>query len=376
MISKLSVLMLSLFFVGDSVAQETGALMTPMSPSVASSGSQVPGLVSSPLATPGAAPVGESLQPTDDRAEFNKKMVESVQLSRARRAAAQNGRPDPFLSQSGVVLPVRQDPPQQKQKTGDVTDIYPDLNMGQSQKTPRKRESSDYDFTVVVPEVPQPVELSNTDNNRFICSEPIKDVIYSAEKGMIVKFSGQNAFVKFKILKKSNGELVYAKNPSEMFIVCGDSTYNIIGLPTNVTSQTIKLSSGKRDVIKKNMSLMAGLPMEKKILSLIEYVHKDAIPDSFTIVRSNKRVRLYKGLSIVLRQTITIEGEGLLLKAYAITNVSSGPFVINEGLFLKPEMTQNTVAMAIGDGKMNLAKNESTKLYVVELTDGGTNFVK
>jgi hypothetical protein len=87
-------------------------------------------------------------------------------------------------------------------------------------------------------------------------------------------------------------------------------------------------------------------------------------------------VRLYKALNMILKRTVLVEGEGLLLKEYYVENTGEGLMVLNEGLFLKPEVTSNTVAIAIGDGKMNLNKDETTRLYVVELTDGGVSFVK
>ena len=200
--------------------------------------------------------------------------------------------------------------------------------------------------------------------------------MYSAEKGLIVKFSGQNAFVKFKILKKSQGELVYAKNPAELFIVCNGETYNLVALPRKVHAQTIRLSSGKKQDIKNNHSLFSGLALERKVLALIKFVHRDEIPDSFEITTINRKVKLYKGLGIVLNRIINVAGEGLLLKEYLISNAGEGPVAINEGYFLKPEITRNTVAIAIGDGKMNLSKGEAAKLYAVELADGGNSFVK
>ena len=240
----------------------------------------------------------------------------------------------------------------------------------------KRKPVEDFDYVTVVPEVAQAIELSNTDNNRFICNGEIQDVVYSAEKGVIVKFSGQNAFIKFKITKKSNGELVYAKNPTELFIVCNQETYNIIGLPKKIQAQTIRLSTGKKQAIKKNLSLMSGLALEKKVLALINYVHKDAIPDSFEILSANKKIRLYKGIGIVLKRSVQVTGEGLLLKEYYVSNTGEKSIVINEGHFLKPEITANTVALAIGDGKMNLDKGDTAKLYVVELADGGNSLVK
>jgi len=54
---------------------------------------------------------------------------------------------------------------------------------------------------VVHPETPTVVEMSSTDVNRVTCSEPIQDVVYSAEKGVSVRFLDREAFVKFLVRK-------------------------------------------------------------------------------------------------------------------------------------------------------------------------------
>jgi conjugal transfer pilus assembly protein TraK len=52
---------------------------------------------------------------------------------------------------------------------------------------------------VIPAEVPTAVELSNTDIYRSVCPGPLRDLIFSKEKGMTGHFPGKNAFVKFKI---------------------------------------------------------------------------------------------------------------------------------------------------------------------------------
>lgn len=302
-----------------------------------------------------APPPAETKGPTEDRMGFDAKMRE-IGL----QAPGQKG-------QGNHVPPGPQQPatpePVEKPKTP------------REAHRPSSTKYNQYDFVTVLPEIAQTVELSNTDINRFICMDTIQDVVYSKEKGVVVKYSANNAFVKFQIVLK-RGEEVYASRPTELYIVCGSDTYNIIGVPKKIPAQTIKLSSGKKDTIKKNVSLFEGLPMEKKVMALIKYAQTDTIPESFEVQKLKRKVRLYKALNMTLKRTVTVEGEGLLLKEYYVQNTGEGVIVLNEGLFLKPEITKNTVAIAIGDGKMNLNKDDTTRLYVVELTDGGTSFVK
>jgi hypothetical protein len=78
----------------------------------------------------------------------------------------------------------------------------------------------------ITPEGPSHVVLSSSDINRLICPVDIKDAIYSKEKGLTVRLSGQNAFVKFLVMKK-DGKDLYATTPSELYVVCGESVYKI-----------------------------------------------------------------------------------------------------------------------------------------------------
>jgi conjugal transfer pilus assembly protein TraK len=320
------------------------------------------------ITAPGPASPPEEINSgvTENRAEFDAKMRAAVKVPPEQRGAENPGPPPP--SQPAPPEPgerPKQAPPEPVEKP-------------KNPKEARRASSAkynQYDFVTVLPEIAQAVELSNTDINRFICTDTIQDVVYSKEKGVVVKFSGNNAFVKFQIVLK-RGEEVYASRPTELYIVCGSDVYNVIGVPKKIPAQTIKLSSGKKDVIKKNMGLFEGLPMEKKVMALIKYVHTDTIPESFEVQKPRKKVRLFKALNMILKRTVLVEGEGLLLKEYYVENTGEGLMVLNEGLFLKPEVTSNAVAIAIGDGKMNLNKDETTRLYVVELTDGGVSFVK
>jgi len=59
--------------------------------------------------------------------------------------------------------------------------------------------------TIITPEIPVAVRVSARDINRVTCrAGEIRDVVYSKEKGMTVSFSGRDAFIKYKYIKKGN----------------------------------------------------------------------------------------------------------------------------------------------------------------------------
>jgi conjugal transfer pilus assembly protein TraK len=226
---------------------------------------------------------------------------------------------------------------------------------------------------VIYPEVATLVKLSSTDVNRFVCADRIKDVVYSKEKGINVRYSGKDAFVKF-LIEIKNGEKQYIAAPTELFIVCGEDTYNIIGAPDrSIPSQTVYLSSGQQGNIKKNMTLFAGMPYEEKILTILKHVYTNTMPESFDVTRTNKSFNLFKDVSLTLVRVVEVGGEGLRVKEYSAVsrNPASGTIPLKEKDFLLSELALNPAGIAID--KHNLKSGDIARILVVERTEDGGN---
>jgi conjugal transfer pilus assembly protein TraK len=226
---------------------------------------------------------------------------------------------------------------------------------------------------VVYPEVASLIKLSSTDVNRFVCADRIKDVVYSKEKGINVRYSGKDAFVKF-LIELKNGEKQYVAGPTELFIVCGEDTYNVIAAPDrNVPSQTVYLSSGQQASIKKNLALFAGMPYEEKILSILKDVYTNALPESFDVARVNKPFDLFRDVSLTLVRVVEVGGEGLRVKEYSavLKNQPMGAVALKEKDFLLKELAQNPAGIAID--KHNLKVGDIARILVVERTEDGGN---
>lgn len=218
---------------------------------------------------------------------------------------------------------------------------------------------------VILPEVTTVVQLSSSDINRFVCPVDIKDVVYSKEKGVNVKITGKDAFVKFIVLKKQDGEKAYSVLPTEMFVVCGDDTFQLIVYPKRIPAQTVRFSTGKDKKIKANHELFSGLPFEKRILKAIKDVFTENAPDSFAITRYDKRIGRFKEVDIIHRRSFDIEGEGLRVLEYEIS-LKEGikQFKLNEKLFIKKEFSENPVAISLE--KHVLRPGDVSRLFVVE----------
>ena len=216
---------------------------------------------------------------------------------------------------------------------------------------------------VILPETTTRVRLSSSDLNRISCQAEIRDVLTSTEKGLTIKITGKDAFVKFKVAKKGD-KLTYAATPTELYVVCGDEMYSMIAFPQRGPSQTIRLSSGKGSRIRENRSLYAGLPLEKKVLKLLKEVYTENIPDSYSVSNQEHALTTFRELLLTLKRTIDIEGEGLRIKEYVATLRGGTSIRMNEKMFLRPEVAENPVAIALE--RHLLQQGENSRLFVVE----------
>lgn len=216
----------------------------------------------------------------------------------------------------------------------------------------------------VMPEVQMKAMFSASDVNRVVCGTDIKDVTFSKEKGVMVKYSGKNAFVKFAVTKVGEKTL-YAVNPVEMFVVCGESVYNIIAIPKRIPSQTIRLTSGKIEKIQKNQEVHAGQSFEKKLLEIIKSSYTDELPESYGVIPKSQEIKAFRDANVVLKRDITIEGQGLVVHEYYVSpkdNVEQ--LVISERDFMKKEFANR--AVAISADKLTIHKGDVARVFVVD----------
>ena len=213
-----------------------------------------------------------------------------------------------------------------------------------------------------MPEITQRAVLSRSDVNRIVCSEPIKDIFYSKEKGVDVDFRGNSAFVKF-LVKKSGDKLEYVVTPVDLTVLCGDATYTIIGFPKAVPAQTIHLDNGKVAKARENATIFREQAAKIKAISLIKRVYHDDIPDSFTITNLNNPISLFKDVQVVLRRIISVDGEGLIIKEFFVTPTGDG-LELREADFARKEFTNRPFAICFS--KLRPAKGEISRLFIVE----------
>ncbi len=250
-------------------------------------------------------------------------------------------------------------PAPQSGQGGGETIITTDDAVSRSEYLDRERMNTPQ---IVMPEVVSPVTMSSSDVNRVRCDNVIKDVIFSKEKGVTVTYSGSDAYVKFLITKKGV-DLHYSQTPSELYIVCGESVYTLIALPSRVPAQTIRLAAHV-DRIKKNVAIYGSIPFEKKVLDLIARAYREDYPESFTVVKLNKTYAVFDGLVIRESRSVIVEGEGLLLREFVLSATGSLPLEMVEKDFLKTAITTSPAGISLESHR--LEQGASTRLFIVE----------
>ncbi len=216
----------------------------------------------------------------------------------------------------------------------------------------------------VEPDKQTAIQVSNRYINRFVCPGAMQDLIYSKEKDITGRFSGSDAFIKFKIHKIGN-EKRYASADNELFLVCDGNVYNVIAKPKKMPSVTVRLMPPKGDDLKKNIAAYKNMPLEKQALHIIREASDGNYPSTYKIDSFRKTFKLNPGYSTILHQTIEVEGVGLRLKDFEITSTSqSDEIKVEEKDFLSSSISPSILAVAVVDH--TLRPREKTHVFVVE----------
>lgn len=246
-----------------------------------------------------------------------------------------------------------------------VEDVYGDVPL------PPTSKEDDFGTQVAMPEIVQKAVMSRSDVNRVICPETVKDVIFSEEKGVMSKFYGNSAYIKFNFDQVGDAA-IYSKNPVELHVICGDTTYTLVAVPLPVPPQVIRLGSDKAAKVKENVSMFKDSTTNKQIRELMLKAYKSDFPDSFTVKKHNTPLNLYRDLDVTLVRTVAVEGEGVAVKEFQVVPKVDG-IELKEKFFLKRELSDNFSAIAIEPGKERPKKGEPVRLFVVEYKAAKSN---
>ncbi|MGE4266315.1 MAG: type-F conjugative transfer system secretin TraK [Deferribacterales bacterium] len=200
--------------------------------------------------------------------------------------------------------------------------------------------------TGIEPEIPAKVELSSIDLNRIVCPNQtsVTNIADSAEKGLQLKASGENLFVKFPVIETENGfkkERVYYNGVAEIFMTCGNSVYSLILSAKKIPGQTVYLSGTASDMKKANEYVTAKSD-DDLMLDLIDAIINNRIPKGFRL-KETELIEEYKGISI--SSTKELVGGGYRVRELVLK--SDKQVSITDLELIKLKILKNVKAVAI-----------------------------
>jgi len=214
----------------------------------------------------------------------------------------------------------------------------------------------------LLPEVVQKVPLSSTDVNRVNCKNgAITDVVFSKEKGIEVKQSGSNAYIKYTIKVVGNQEQ-YIQRPTEFHIVCDEEIYTLIAEPRPGGPVIVRLSNNERNRLKRNVEKAKGIPKEQLIVTLSKQVLTQDYDPGHRVQKQTEEIRLFN--EVVLTKITDVHADGWGMKASEYLIVAKKDLQkINEREFLNTKLGNKIIGVTVHP--QSLKKNEKARVIII-----------
>lgn len=223
---------------------------------------------------------------------------------------------------------------------------------------------------VVMSETETPVVLSNRDVNRIVCTNgPIEDVFYSAEKGLIVKTTGNNAMIKYRVRTDTNPP-EYVTTQTEIHLVCNGEFFTLLGQPKATSAVTVRLTGGVREQAKKNRELYAQKDWEQRIIHLTRAALTDQLPSTFEHTRlpaDTAPIPLYEEVELQAKDEVRVKGTGLSLTRYMVR--ARQDVALHEADFLHVALGERIVGVTLDP--LSLKKGQTGTLLIVQHVAAG-----
>ena len=225
---------------------------------------------------------------------------------------------------------------------------------------------------VASPNVTNAVPASNRDVNWIRCEGPVRDVITSVEKNVEVRYSGNNAFLKFKAIQKGS-ETLYSTLETEIYVICDDHVYKLLITPENRPATTILLRPPADEDVEAVRERFSAMPWETKLLTILKEVYTGEIPASYSVtaVEHASPVAFSATTQLALTRIVQVPGEGLAVYEYQLKNLSAQevPYV-KETSFLDPvRVPRPAQKLAIAVEHNRLAPRGATRVLIVGYAD-------
>jgi len=226
------------------------------------------------------------------------------------------------------------------------------------------------------------VNIAKKDVNRVVLPSKILDVAYSKEKGLIIKIVGNQAFLKYQVVKKQKFEqiagaanpnslkpvgkpkLVYKAEPTEVYFITQNKTYSFIFYPKNIPPQTIivnDFAAKANQVIKYETEddyVTTLAKITKKILNGLS-------PFGYKVIPINRVVYRDKTFTTILKNKYT----GVIYQAllFEVKNKSAKPYKLDPKILYKLADKTPLALTIFYDNDVNyLLPYSSAKVVIIE----------
>lgn len=225
------------------------------------------------------------------------------------------------------------------------------------------------------------VNVSNSSVNRLVLPSDILDVAYSKEKGIDIKISGNQAFIKFLPIQKDRvrqtgnklepvgePEIIYDKaQASEVFFVTASKTYSFALNPKNIEAETVIINdfSAQKDEILKFEREDAHTHTMTKIT---ESVLKGGTPQGYKAKNINKIIQRNQ----LMNTKELISYDGVLYKAtlLEVENKTDKAILLNPKDYIKlAKDTPKAISIYYGNEVNHLLPYAKAKIVII--TKGG-----
>jgi len=207
------------------------------------------------------------------------------------------------------------------------------------------------------------VEISLRDVSRLVCFTDIEKVIYSKEKGIEIKTSGRNAYIK-NLPKESvnplTGKLMieYDSRAKELYVICGEKTFSLVLIPQDIPAVTAYLQSYHSDATKALQHEKSNT-YEDTILELIKSAYLEEVPRGYEVNEINKPVKEFQEVQIIhIKEYI-----GGMYQIHEYVVKAKVELTLNEATILDTLKPNNTLAVSIVH--LYLRPNEQTRVFIV-----------
>lgn len=207
------------------------------------------------------------------------------------------------------------------------------------------------------------LEISLKDISRLVCFTDIEKVIYSREKGLEIKTSGKNAYIKNlpkETLNPITGRLMveYDSRPKELYVICGEKTFSLLLIPQDIPAVTAYLQSSHADTTKA-LAHEKSSAYEDTILSLVKSAYFEDIPPGYEVSEINKPVKEFKEVQIVHSKDYT----GTMYQVQEYVLIAREEITIDEMTILNT--LQPVTPLAVSVVSLYLRPGEQTRAFIV-----------